>query len=85
MKNKQQFIPIEEITAGQPHKLADAKLETLNRARLDALGEAMKASHECNAADAAVITANRQFLKRERAWIKADRAFWAYAQKGGRK
>lgn len=84
MKTSQKFVPIEEIIAGQPHKLADAKLETLNRARLDALGEMLKASHECDAADTAVIAASKQFLKRERAWRKADRAFWAYAQKGGK-
>jgi hypothetical protein len=84
MKTSQKFVPIEEVIAGQPHKLADGKLEILNRARLDALGEMLQASHQCDVADEEVIAANRLFLKREKAWRKADRAFFAYVERVAR-
>ena len=85
MKTSQQFIPIKEVIAGRQHNLSDRKLQTLNRARLDALGEMLQASHQCDKADEAVIAANRLFLKREKAWRKADRAFFAYVERVARK
>ncbi len=92
MKNQQRFIAIEEVIAGQSHKLADAKLEKLNRARLDALGYMMQASHWLDEATAdakaslATLTNVEKLLRRREATLKkADRAFWAYAKRGGRK
>lgn len=92
MKNKQQFVPIEEVIAGQPHKMADAKLEKLNRARLDALGYMLQASHwldeaaaDAKASLATLTNAEKLLRRREAALEKADRAFWAYWGKGGRK
>jgi hypothetical protein len=92
MKNKQQFVPIEEVIAGRQHQLADAKLERLNRARLDALGYMMQASHwldeAANDAKASLVTlANAQKLlrRRETTLEKADRALTAYLKKGGAK
>jgi hypothetical protein len=89
MKKQKQFIPIEEVIANKRgHKLADAKLETLNRARLDALGYMLQASHwldelveSARKLDRSLTEAERLLRKRERALEKADRAFWAYAEK----
>ena len=91
MKNQQRYIPIEEVIAGGPLKIADAKLEKLNRARLDALGYMMQASHwldeAAGSAKAALATLNKAeklLRRREGALEKADRAFWAYAQRGAK-
>jgi ABC-type transporter Mla subunit MlaD len=92
MKNQQRYIPIEEVIAGGPLKIADAKLEKLNRARLDALGYMMQASHwldeaaeSAKAAVAKLTQAEKLLRRREAALEKADRAFFAYWGKGDRK
>lgn len=92
MKNKQQFVPIEQVIAGQPHKLADAKLEKLNRARLDAVGEVMQAYHwldeAAKAAEATMqsLTNAEKLLRRREAKLhKTDRALTGYLKKDGTK
>lgn len=89
MKKQKQFIPIKEVIANKRgHKLADAKLETLNRARLDALGYMLQASHwldevteTARNVEQSLATAQRLVRKRETALQKADRAFWSYLAK----
>lgn len=78
-KTEKQFVPVDDVLAGR-HELDDAKLETLNRARLDALGAMLQASKACDAAEETMFAADKLFLKRERAWRKADRAFWDYLE-----
>lgn len=86
---KKKFVPIEEVIAFETgHKLADAKLETLNRARLYALCYMVQASHwldEINETarqtEQARITAEKLLRRRECTLEKADRAFWAYLEK----
>lgn len=87
MKNQQRFNPVEEVIVE-----SDAKLEKLNRARLDALGYMMQASHwlddaaeGAKAALATLTKAEKLLRRREAALEKADRAFVAYWGKGGRK
>jgi len=87
MKNRQQVNPIEEIIVE-----SDAKLEKLNRARLDALGYMMQASHwldeAAEGAKAAMTKLNKAdklLRRREAALEKADRAFLAYWGRGGGK
>lgn len=56
-------------------------LETLNRARLDALGSAMQASHLLEAAKGELDQAQNLFLKSHSLWEKADKKFLAYLKR----
>ena len=56
-------------------------LETLNRARLDALGSAMQASHFLEAAEGELDQAQNLFLKSHSLWEKADAKFMAYLKR----
>jgi len=51
------------------------KFETLNRRRLDALGAALQASHQLDAAENTLDAAQNLFLSRSRRLEKAHRAF----------
>ena len=87
MSNQQRFVPVEVVLAGDC-QCTDAKLEKLNRARLDALGYMLQASHwlkelveSARKLDRSLTDAERLLRKRERALEKADKAFWAYAER----
>ena len=56
-------------------------LETLNRARLDALGGVMQASHLLDAAEGELDQAQNLFLKRHSLWEKADAKFLAFLER----
>ena len=56
-------------------------LETLNRARLDALGSTMQASHLLEAAEGELDQAQNLFLKSHSLWEKADKKFLAYLKR----
>lgn len=79
------------VLAGR-RKIDQAKLEKLNRARLDALGSVLQAQHFADEALEATRTAVETLDKagatlhrREEALEKANRAFFAYLEKGGAK
>ena len=81
---RKRLIPTKNVIES---RLEDKKLEQLNRARLDALGYVLQASHwldevveSARGIEKAMANAEALLRKREAALKKADTAFHSYLQ-----
>ena len=86
-KTQTQLTTVTDLLAGR-RKFDNAKLETLNRTRLDTLGDMLQAQHfadrEMKKTEAAVEKlkqADAKLRERTRTWKKTDRAFWSYLER----